>query len=29
MLGPTPTCIVCINWCSNFFMLGPHPQLAH
>ncbi|ORO18430.1 hypothetical protein B8A01_02645, partial [Staphylococcus aureus] len=21
--------IVCINWCSNFFMLGPHPQLAH
>ncbi|ORO38300.1 hypothetical protein B7997_01515, partial [Staphylococcus aureus] len=24
-----PTCIVCINWCSNFFMLGPHPQLAH
>ncbi|ORN78196.1 hypothetical protein B8A14_06945 [Staphylococcus aureus] len=21
--------MVCINWCSNFFMLGPHPQLAH
>ncbi|ATH58085.1 hypothetical protein B8A10_13440 [Staphylococcus aureus] len=29
MLGPTPTCIVCRNWCSNFSMLGPRPQLAH
>ncbi|MQJ16855.1 hypothetical protein EI050_27655, partial [Escherichia coli] len=25
---PTPTCIVCRNWCSNFSMLGPTPQLA-
>ncbi|MCL9700856.1 hypothetical protein AXF02_03015 [Staphylococcus aureus] len=25
---PTPTCIVCRNWESNFSMLG-HPQLAH
>ncbi|MBS3440929.1 hypothetical protein KCW76_13120, partial [Staphylococcus aureus] len=27
MLGPTPTCIVCRNWRSNFSMLGPR-QLA-
>ena len=25
---PTPTCIVCRNWESNFSMLGPTPQLA-
>ncbi|ORN55573.1 hypothetical protein B8A18_04040 [Staphylococcus aureus] len=25
---PTPTCIVCRNWGSNFSMLGPR-QLAH
>ncbi|ORN96833.1 hypothetical protein B8A07_10680 [Staphylococcus aureus] len=23
MLGPTPTCIVCRNWKSNFSVLGP------
>ncbi|OTG38647.1 hypothetical protein B7G59_14235 [Staphylococcus aureus] len=22
-VGPSPTCIVCRNWCSNFSMLGP------
>ncbi|ARG45269.1 hypothetical protein B7H15_04040 [Staphylococcus aureus] len=27
MLGPTPTCIVCRNWRSNFSMLGPRSQL--
>ncbi|AUJ55322.1 hypothetical protein B7R57_05475 [Staphylococcus aureus] len=27
MLGPTPTCIVCRNWESNFSMLGPRSQL--
>ncbi|GAB7096937.1 hypothetical protein JCM2179_10260 [Staphylococcus aureus] len=25
---PTPTCIVCRNWESNFSMLGPTPQLV-
>ncbi|ATH57681.1 hypothetical protein B7437_08655 [Staphylococcus aureus] len=25
---PTPTCIVCRNWESNFSVLGPR-QLAH
>ncbi|ORN88543.1 hypothetical protein B8A10_14195, partial [Staphylococcus aureus] len=25
---PTPTCIVCRNWESNFSLLGPR-QLAH
>ncbi|ORO26439.1 hypothetical protein B7997_12745 [Staphylococcus aureus] len=25
---PTPTCIVCRNWESNFSLLGPTPQLA-
>jgi len=25
---PTPTCIVCGNWESNFSLLGPTPQLA-
>ncbi|MCL9691809.1 hypothetical protein AXF06_13340 [Staphylococcus aureus] len=25
--GPAPTSIVCRNWCSNFSMLGPHPNL--
>ncbi|AQD20450.1 hypothetical protein BZP34_01920 [Staphylococcus aureus] len=25
--GPTPTCIVCRNWGSNFSVLGPHPNL--
>ncbi|APZ38033.1 hypothetical protein B7R57_11660 [Staphylococcus aureus] len=28
MLEPTPTCIVCRNWCSNFSMLGPHQLLS-
>ncbi|EFG45896.1 hypothetical protein SMAG_00079 [Staphylococcus aureus A8819] len=24
---PTPTCIVCRNWESNFSLLGPLPNL--
>ncbi|WP_234409161.1 hypothetical protein, partial [Staphylococcus aureus] len=24
---PTPTCIVCRNWESNFSVFGPHPNL--
>ncbi|CAG43152.1 hypothetical protein SAS1375a, partial [Staphylococcus aureus subsp. aureus MSSA476] len=24
---PTPTCIVCRNWESNFSLLGPIPNL--
>ncbi|ATH58782.1 hypothetical protein B8A10_07795 [Staphylococcus aureus] len=24
--GPTPTCIVCRNWKSNFSVLGPRRQ---
>ncbi|ORN98385.1 hypothetical protein B8A07_06405 [Staphylococcus aureus] len=29
MLGPTPTCIVCRNCCSNFSMLGPRKLLPN
>ncbi|APW76334.1 hypothetical protein C0103_10940 [Staphylococcus aureus] len=25
--GPSPTCIVCRNWCSNFSMLGPRTRI--